>query len=177
MSIANRLASAAVALFGRSDSPVSTSNQSPAVGGGGGWVNWATGQGIMGRDPATSATFGFQMQLPDMLRDNLYYFEPLTGIVVDRPAKDLVRRGVEFKGFEGYDLEALESKLDDLQWLKNISRAYRCSAARCASPSGPAGGRSGSMRFCWPSTSRRGRFPNSPDRSTTIRVHRSASSP
>ena len=125
MSIANRLASAAVALFGRSDSPVSTSNQSPAVGGGGGWVNWATGQGIMGRDPATSATFGFQMQLPDMLRDNLYYFEPLTGIVVDRPAKDLVRRGVEFKGCGGYDLGALESKLDDLQWLKNISRAYR----------------------------------------------------
>lgn len=125
MSFATRIASAAVALFGgRSDSPASTSGQ-PAVGGGGGWVNWATGQGIMGRDPATSATFGFQMQLPEMLRDNLYYFEPLTGIVVDRPAKDLVRRGVEFKGFEGYDLEALESKLDDLQWLKNISRAYK----------------------------------------------------
>lgn len=92
--------------------------------GAGGWGNPMTGQG--GRDdPARGATFGYQIPLPEPLRDNLYHFEAMTGIVVDRPAKDLIRRGIDLKGFEGFDIQALTSKLDDLRMLPQIGRAYK----------------------------------------------------
>lgn len=94
--------------------------------GAGGWVNPYTGLGT-GRDPAMATTYGMQMPLSEVIRDNLYEYESMTGIVVDRPAKDLVRRGLEFKGFEGFDLIRLKSKHDDLQTDKKISRAYKWS--------------------------------------------------
>lgn len=90
----------------------------------GGWVNSMTGLGTS-RDPSSATTYGFQFPLPEPLRDNLYEFEPMTRIVVNRPARDLVRRGLKYKGFEGYDLQAVESKADDLQMLKKIGKAYR----------------------------------------------------
>lgn len=99
----------------------------PTAGpGAGGWVNPYTGLGT-GRDPAMATTYGMQMPLSEVIRDNLYEYESMTGIVVDRPAKDLVRRGLEFKGFEGFDLIRLKSKHDDLQTDKKISRAYKWS--------------------------------------------------
>lgn len=95
-----------------------------AAGGGGGWQNAMTGMGY-GRDPATATTYGYQMVLPDTVRDNLYEFEAMTGIVIDRPAQDLVRRRLAFKGFEGFDTVRIESKLDDLEMHEKISRAYK----------------------------------------------------
>jgi len=97
---------------------------SSAEAGGGGWVNASTGLGTA-RDPAYGTTYGYQVQLPDDLRRNLYLFEPTTRIVVDRPGKDLVRRGVTLKGFEGYDQQPLESSLQDLQVMRKIGLAYR----------------------------------------------------
>lgn len=92
--------------------------------GGGGWVNPMTSQGTV-RDPGAAGTFGYQIPLPEPLRDNLYHFEPMTAIVIERPAKDLIRRGIELKGFEGFDTVALNSKTDDLKMLPKIGRAYK----------------------------------------------------
>ena len=89
-----------------------------------GWINLSTGMGTS-KDPATATTYGFQMPLPDMLRDNLYEYEPTTGIVIDRPAKDLIRRGIAYKGFEGYDLPALQRSVRDKKVLARISRGYK----------------------------------------------------
>lgn len=90
----------------------------------GGWQNTLTGLGTS-RDPSSATTYGFQFPLPEPLRDNLYEFEPMTRIVVNRPARDMIRRGLKYKGFEGYDQQALESKCDDLKMLKKIGQAYR----------------------------------------------------
>lgn len=105
--------------------PASVAQASPVVQfGGGGWINAATGMGTA-RDPATATTYGYQIPLPDDLRDNLYEYEATTGIVVDRPAKDLVRRGYDLKGFEGHDLIGLQSALDDLKMQQRLSRLYK----------------------------------------------------
>lgn len=107
----------------RADSDPAPSHPQPGLGG---WRNAMSGMGGS-RDPATYTTYGFQSPLSDMVRDNLYEYEPMTGIVVDRPATDLVRRGLEFEGFEGFDMVRLLSKLDDLEMDEKISRAYKWS--------------------------------------------------
>lgn len=124
MTLLSRVRDAFSGLIGRAHNDTLPAVGLGGTGGGGGWINGGTGQGGE-RDPAMGATYGYQVPLPDPLRDNLYEFEPLTGIVIDRPAKDLVRRGIDLRGFEGYDAVALTSKLDDLKMLQRISRAYK----------------------------------------------------
>lgn len=104
--------------------PTPGRRDSSVEAGGGGWVNIGTGLGTA-RDPAYATTFGYQIALPDDLRSNLYLFEPTTRIVVDRPGKDLIRRGVKLRGFEGYDTQPLESAMQDLSVMRSIGRAYR----------------------------------------------------
>jgi len=109
----------------RADAPPPTTSgpSGPGVGAtGGGWQNAMTGMGGP-RDPATGTTFGYVTPLPDTLRDNLYCYEPMTGIIVDRPAEDMTRRGLNFCGFEGCETRRLQSKLDDLAWLDKIQTA------------------------------------------------------
>lgn len=132
MSVLSRISdaamSAAVALgFTGPPSHIDAGPQTPQgefATGFGGWQNTMTGLGTS-RDPASATTYGYQFPLPEPLRDNLYEFEPMTRIVVNRPARDLIRRGLRYKGFEGYDLQALTSKCDDLEMLRKIGRAYR----------------------------------------------------
>jgi phage-related protein (TIGR01555 family) len=104
--------------------PPPQSHPAPQIVGGGGWQNAMTGMGGA-RDPATMTTYGYQMPLPDTVRDNLYEHEAMTGIVIDRPGDDLVRRGISFKGFEGFDTTRIKSKQDDLEMNPAISRAYK----------------------------------------------------
>jgi phage-related protein (TIGR01555 family) len=130
MSMISRLRDAvAVFGFGTALATARADTAAPGMQGGtgtgsGGWANLQTGNGTS-RDPAMATTYGYQVPLPEAMRDNLYDFEATTRIVVDRPAKDMLRRGITFKGFEAFDLTPLKSKIDDLKMLKRIRTAYK----------------------------------------------------